>query len=105
MTERCDRQASLLAALLITIVVMNVADAALTLHATGSGEVVEANPVMAAALHVGAGTFAVVKLAVVCLGVLLLWWQRGHRWVLPAAALLAGVFVAVVTYQILWVLS
>jgi len=45
------------------------------------------------------------KIGMVTVGSLLLWRLRHYRTALIAAALLTGVFTAVVVYQTLWVLS
>lgn len=105
MTDRPVQQTFLLAAYLVTIIAANVGDAVLTLQATSSHEAVEANPAMAAVLHVSPGTFLVVKLVVVCLAVGALWRLRDHRWVLPGSAAIAASFVAVVTYEVLWLVG
>ena len=58
-------------------------------------------------LFLRAGTVPALgfKIGIVTVGALLLWRLRVYRVATVAAALLAGVFAAVVAYQVFWVLS
>lgn len=64
---------------LALLVVMNGADACLTLAWVVSGHATEANPVMEALLHNGPAMFMVVKMALVAAGVMTLRRLR-HHW-------------------------
>lgn len=58
--------------LLLPILALNVADVVYTLGWVGTGLAVEANPLMAHALETGPAAFALTKLSLVALGLLLL---------------------------------
>ncbi len=58
------------------VVVLNLLDAMFTLAYTRAGIAVEGNPLMDRALSISPLVFMAAKLAVVSLGVLLLWRQR-----------------------------
>jgi len=58
------------------VVVLNLLDAMFTLAYTRGGIAVEGNPLMEQALAVSPLVFMLAKLAIVSLGVLLLWRQR-----------------------------
>lgn len=76
---------------LALLVVMNGADACLTLAWVVSGHATEANPVMEAMLHNGPAFFMVVKMALVGAGVITLRRLR-HHW-LAQYGMLASVLI------------
>jgi hypothetical protein len=84
---------------------LNVADLALTRYAMWLGFATESNGVMSFFFRSGTVPATAFKVGMVTLGALLLWRLRRYRAALGAAALLAGVFAAVVVYEVLWVLS
>lgn len=69
------------------------------------GFATESNNVMDYFFRSGAVPAVAFKMGIVTVGTLLLWRLRRYRTALFAAALLTGVFAAVVAYQALWVLS
>jgi hypothetical protein len=83
-----------------TILVINLLDAALTLIWTLSGLAVEANPLMEQVLAHSPLQFMAVKLALVSLGLLLLWrlrWRRTARVAIFASAL---AYALLLTYHL-----
>lgn len=62
-----------IAALLGATWVLNLADAAATLHVVSAGYATEANPFMGALLELGPLPFAVTKVALVSAGLSILW--------------------------------
>jgi hypothetical protein len=101
-SEARDR---LLLLLLVQLWALNVADLALTRYAMWLGFATESNNVMDFFLRAGTVPALAFKVGIVTVGALLLWRLRAYRAATLAAALLAGVFAAVVVYQALWVLS
>jgi hypothetical protein len=91
--------------LLVALWLLNIADLALTSYGIWLGFASESNGVMRYFLHQGTVTAAVFKIGFITIGALLLWRLRHYRSALMAAALLAGIFAAVVTYQALWLAS
>jgi len=91
--------------LLLGLWLLNIADLLLTKYALWLGFATESNDVMRYFLHVGTFTAAVFKVGMVTIGALVLWQLRRYRAALFAAVLLAGVFAAVVAYQVLWLMS
>lgn len=89
--------------LLVTLWVCNVGDLLLTRAALASGRATESNAAMALLFRQGTWAAGAAKMAVVSLGVILLWRLRRHRVAFVAAVTLAIVFVALVTYEMLWV--
>ncbi len=83
-----ERQVLRAAAVLL---VFNLLDGVLTLGVIELGLATEANPRMAAPLALGSLPFMAAKLALVSLGVVLLWNHRRQR--LASAAILAGAAV------------
>lgn len=67
-----------LANMLGAILLLNLADLVLTLHVVLTGAAVESNPVMAAVLAISPTVFGASKMALVSLGVALLWRLRQH---------------------------
>lgn len=76
--------------MLAATVVLNFVDAALTLFAVRAGWAVEANPLMDELLFRGPVSFMIGKMAVVSLGVLLLWRLRRHT--MSIVGTIAGFF-------------
>jgi hypothetical protein len=101
-SESRDR---LLMLLLVELWLLNVADLALTRYGMWLGFATESNGVMAYFLRAGTVPALLFKVGIVSLGALLLWRLRVYVVATMAAALMAGVFAAVVVYQVLWVLS
>jgi hypothetical protein len=91
--------------LLVAMWLLNIADLLLTRYSLWLGFATESNGVMAYFFRSGTLPTVAFKIGIVTVGALLLWRLRRYRAALFAAALLAGVFAAVVAYQALWVLS
>ena len=91
--------------LLVELWVLNIADLLLTRYSLWLGFATESNNVMSYFFRSGEVPAIVFKIGIVTVGTLLLWRLRRYRAALFAAALLGGVFAAVVAYQALWVLS
>jgi hypothetical protein len=91
--------------LLIQLWALNIADLALTRYAMWLGFATESNNVMDYFLRAGTLPALLFKVGIVSLGALLLWRLRVYVVATVAAALVTGVFAAVVVYQVLWVLS
>ena len=77
---------------LIFIIVFNLIDAILTLYWVIDGQAVEANPLMASALEIGPIAFMFCKIAVVSLGLTILWIRRRRAWVRLAALIILGLY-------------
>jgi hypothetical protein len=90
--------------LLVVVWVCNVVDLVLTRVALSTSRAVEGNAAMAVLFRQGDRVAAGGKLVVVTLGVVLLWRLRRRGLARAAAAGLAVVLVAVVTYEVLWLL-
>lgn len=101
-SESRDR---LLLLLLIELWAFNVADLALTRYSLWLGFATESNGIMDYFLRAGTVPALAFKVGIVTVGALLLWRLRVYRVATVAAALLAGVLAAVVSYQAFWVLS
>ena len=95
----------LLLLLLVELWILNVADLALTRYALWLGFATESNNIMDYFLRAGALPALLFKVGIVSLGAILLWRLRAYVVATVAAALVTGVFAAVVVYQVLWVLS
>jgi len=91
--------------LLIELWLLNVADLALTRYGMWLGFATESNGIMDFFLRAGTVPALAFKVGIVTVGALLLWRLRVYRVATVAAVLVAGVFAAVVAYQVLWVLS
>ena len=91
----------LLAWLLAIVWLANLCDLVLTLRALSQGRATEANRLMAVVLQGGSLGAALIKVGGVTLGVVLLWLLRRRGIVLPATAVLALAFVALVVYEAL----
>lgn len=94
------RQTALLYAFAACAVIFNLLDAVLTMVWVNAGLAVEANPLMEPLLSASPVIFALAKMSLVSLGVLLLWRLRAR--VSAAIALMgtAVVYGAVVAYHI-----
>ena len=90
---------------LVELWILNIADLLLTRYSLWLGFAKESNGVMDYFFRSGTAPTLVFKIGVVTVGALLLWRLRHYSTALFAAALLTGVFTAVVVYQTLWVLS
>ena len=101
-SESRDR---LLLLVLAELWVLNVADLALTRYSLWLGFATESNGIMDYFLRAGTLPALLFKVGIVTLGALLLWRLRAYTIATVAAVLVAGVFAAVVVYQVLWVLS
>jgi hypothetical protein len=88
--------------LLAVVWVCNVTDLLLTRAALSSSRAVEGNAVMAVLLRHGGWLASLGKLGIVTLGTILLWRLRDHGLARLAAAFLAVMLAAVVTYEVLW---
>jgi hypothetical protein len=91
----------LLGWLLATLWVTNLCDLLLTLQALAVHRAIEVNRLMSYVLRAGALPASIVKLGIVSVGVVLLWWLRRRASVLPATAALTLAFVALVVYEAL----
>jgi hypothetical protein len=91
--------------LLVELWLLNVADLALTRYGMWLGFATESNGIMDFFLRAGTVPALAFKVGIVTVGALFLWRLRVYRISTVAAALVAGVFAAVVAYQVLWVLS
>jgi hypothetical protein len=91
----------LLAWLLIILWTANLGDLILTLRAVARGRATEVNRLMSVFLDAGSFPAALFKIGVVSAAVAFLWLLRRRRAVLPAAATLTLLFVALVAYEAL----
>lgn len=90
-----DQARPVLTAAAAAILVLNLLDAIFTLLYTGVGVAAEGNPLMGHVLRSSPTAFMLVKLALVSLGVLMLWRLRHRR----SAAV--GLCATAVTYSML----
>ena len=90
---------------LVELWILNIADLLLTRYSLWLGFAKESNGVMDYFFRSGTVPAVGFKVGIVTVGALLLWRLRHYRTALFAAALLTGIFAAVVVYQALWVLS
>ncbi len=88
------------ALLMISIVVLNIADMAFTFRALDRG-LQEVNPVMAGLLDVGHGVAAFVKIGVSVALAAAGWWFRRFRRVIEVALLVVTLMSVVVLYHVL----
>jgi len=84
-----------LGAIVKTVLVLNVIDAIMTMVWVSSGAAIEANPILRDLVQGDPLSFVCVKLALVSLGSLLLWRNRGH------AMAVVAIFVAFLAYYFL----
>lgn len=87
------------ALLMLSIVVLNVADIGFTFRALDRG-LRELNPVMAGLLDAGHGIAAIVKVGVAVVLAAAGWWLRRFRRVIEAALLVVALMTAVVLYHL-----
>lgn len=78
-----------------TVIVLNVFDAIMTMIWVSAGAAIEANPFLSDLVSAAPLSFVAVKLALVSLGSLLLWRNRGH------ALAVVAIFVAFLAYYFL----
>jgi len=90
---------------LILTVIFNFIDATLTLGWVLAGYAVEANPLMASALDLGPTAFMFAKIAVVNLGLTMLWLQRKKTWVRAAALAILGLYSYVMMIHAFFILD
>jgi hypothetical protein len=95
----------LLATMLAIVWLANIADFMLTRRAMAMGKASEGNAVLGLLMHTSGLLALVVKVALVTVGIALLWLLRAHRAALLGSAALLVLFAALVTYQALWVRS
>jgi hypothetical protein len=76
------------------VLVLNLCDAILTVIVVSTGRAKEANPFMADLIEANPASFAIVKMALVSLGTVLLWRYRKR----PAAVF--SIFVAFMAYYL-----
>jgi len=88
------------ALLMVSIVVLSIADVAFTFRALGRG-LQEVNPVMAGLLDVGHGVAAFVKIGVSVVLAAAGWWFRRFRRVIEVALLVVTLTSVVVLYHVL----
>jgi hypothetical protein len=86
--------------LMISIVVLSIADMAFTFRALDRG-LQEVNPVMAGLLDTGHGFAALVKIGVSAALAVAGWWLRRFRRVIEAALLVVALMSLVVLYHVL----
>ena len=84
-----------LEAIVNTVLVLNVFDAIMTMVWVSGGAAIEANPFLSDLVNANPLSFVTVKLALVSLGSLLLWRNRGH------ALAVVAIFVAFLAYYFL----
>ena len=81
---------------LILLMVFNIIDALYTLMWIQNGLAVEANPIMNSALSMGPGTFLIVKVLMVTLGLTLLWRLRASSFARIALIIPALFYSAII---------
>lgn len=91
---------SRLAVPLTFVLVACIADWALTIDAVAAGWAYEASPIMAAALDLGTAASFVVKVGITAACCAGLWALRERRLVRISAWGLAGVYAALLVYQL-----
>ena len=85
--------------LLAATLVFNLIDAVLTLALVSSGLAVEANPIMAFFLEVGPLTFMAAKIALVSLGVGVLWHFKRYQLALVGTLAVFGIYTTLLAYH------
>jgi hypothetical protein len=90
---------------LVALVLLNIADFALTRYGMWLGFATESNRVMNFFFQRGDVVAGLFKFSIVTGGAAGLWLLRRHRAAALGGILLTAVFSAVVTYQILWLVS
>jgi len=80
--------------------IFNLVDLVLTLLVVICGVAVEANPLMANLLEAGPLPFALTKVAVVSIGVLLLWKERSRPIAIAGSIVVFGVYSSLMVYHV-----
>lgn len=83
------------------ILVLNMADALLTIHAVGSGFGIELNPIMADLLALGPSIFAFFKMFIAAAVCAILFLRRETSASKYLAAYISGIYTAIVITNIL----
>ncbi|MBK25073.1 MAG: hypothetical protein CME70_19400 [Halobacteriovorax sp.] len=65
------------------IFLFNIFDAFLTLAWVETGLAHETNPIMAYVLEIGPNVFLTIKISIVTLGLIILWFTKQYAWVRP----------------------
>ncbi len=91
---------SLLRVILLAILLLNGADALMTLAVVRRGHAVEANPIMAALLDHGDVPFLLAKAGLVTVGVAVLWAFRQRPLSLVGAGVACGTYVLVLVQHL-----
>jgi hypothetical protein len=91
--------------LLAELCLLNLVDLLLTRYVLRLGFASESNAVMGYFIRQGTLAAGAFKLGIVTLGAALLWLLRNRGTAIVGAVLLAGVFAAVVAYQVAWILE
>ena len=94
----------LIAAVLVTVVLLNIADYLLTVRALDRGAS-EANPIMAALFEVSPAVAGSVKLTLVLVVVAVIWNMRRYRRILEVSLVALAGFSLVLAYQLTLVAS
>ena len=89
-----------LSAIVQAVVVLNLLDAVLTLIWVQLGVATEANLLLHGVLERSAVLFMVVKLALVSLGIVLLWRQRAHPLAVFGIALVFCAYAVLLAYHV-----
>jgi hypothetical protein len=84
------------------ILLLNVADAVLTVHWIDTGRAREGNVLLAGLAHHHPLVFVAAKLTLVSLGVLLLWRLRGHRLAVVALFVAFMAYYWLLIYHLQW---
>ncbi|HTM23439.1 MAG TPA: DUF5658 family protein [Kofleriaceae bacterium] len=87
-------------ALVCVAMLCNLVDALMTVAGVSSGTAVEGNPLMAAPLAVHPVAFVAAKIALVSLGLLVLWNHRRRPAAVAGIVGSCGIYVLVVLYQL-----
>jgi hypothetical protein len=82
------------------VVILNLIDAVFTIIYTRTGLAVESNPLMDKVLVASPVLFMVSKLALVSLGVLLLWRLRHHRAARFGLVATSTAYIALIAYHL-----
>ena len=99
-----DERFVLEAMVLLSILILNVIDAMLTLAGIQRGILLEVNPLLAPLVDVPIALL-VVKFGLVIAGTVALWRLKSHRWVLPASLFLFWVYCAIILYHLRGILD
>jgi hypothetical protein len=86
--------------LLVATIALNLFDLVATLIFVGGGHAVEANPIMARALEIGPHAFVVLKLALVAVGVYVLWRFAWHSFAQAGSVVVCAAYTALAGYHL-----